>query len=68
MRESMLRQTMHVPNACQFSPLIGLMLGITTLRDFPSSVGPNVISNGPTNGLSIRLLCYVWSLGLGAFI
>ena len=54
MRESMLRQTMHVPNACQFSPLIGLMLGITTLRDFPSSVGPNVISNGLTNGLSIR--------------
>jgi len=33
------------------------MTRIMTLHNFPQNLRPNVISDGPSNGMSIRLLC-----------
>ena len=36
-----------------------MTLCVMTLRKYPPFVGPNVISDGPTNGLSIRQISLV---------
>ena len=61
MWESTLRQTLHVRTASDTHKmsvfwLVQMILCVIMLPNFPFFVGPNVISDGSTNGLSKRQL------------
>jgi len=59
MQESMLRQKIACAHSQRYTEKFSLLIGpndagIKVLPNFPPAIGPNVISGGPANRLSIR--------------